>query len=103
MVPFFLLFFSVTPPLMDTVCDVLILILQASPQGTSSVLAVNWGLSGELTDALPVHNSKKRTHDRKSDDVRLSLSDDFYIRRHPTSPHETKLFFYRLSERIQSI
>jgi hypothetical protein len=93
MVPFFLLFFSVTPPLMDTVCDVLILILQASPQGTSNVLAVNWGLPGELTDALPVHNPKP-AHDCKSYDVRLSLSDEFYTRRHPTSPHNTKLFFY---------
>jgi len=41
MVPFFLFFFSDTPPLMDTVCDVLILFLQASPQGASNVLAVN--------------------------------------------------------------
>jgi hypothetical protein len=77
---------------MDTVCDVLILILQATPQGASSVLAVNCGLPGELTDALPVHNAKP-SHDRKSCDVRLSLSDDFYIWRHPTSPHKTNFFF----------
>ena len=59
---------------MDTLCDVLILILQASPQGASNVLAVNWRLPGELTAALPVHNAKP-AHDGKSCDVRLSLSD----------------------------